>query len=246
MPLQDKVALITGGATGIGRATAIRFAREGSRVGILDVNDEEGVAAAAEIVAGGGQGLYRHADVRNEDEVRGGVQAVLDRWGRLDVLVTSAGILQGAFVDVTAFDAEMFARVLEVNVLGTFLACKHAAAPLERSGGGVVLAIASGAGVRGGSSSLAYGASKGGVNGFCMTLERQLSARGIRVVVVCPGGIDTPMKRQNVRDAALVAGRDPEAALATAGLGAPDGVARVLAFLASEAGSYVLSPVFTR
>ena len=244
--LEGKVALITGGATGIGRATALRFAREGARVAIADVNTADGRAAISEIAAGGGETLFQQCDVTTEDEVRGAVEAVRERWGGLHVLVTCAGILRGAFQDAAGLEREVFGRVLEVNLLGTFLCCKYGAPVIEASGGGVILCIASGGGVRGPSSSLAYGASKAGVHGFCLTLERQLAPKGIRVNVVCPGTIDTPMKRENVRDAALAGGRDPEEALREAALGDPDGVARILAFLASPDGDYVTGTVFTR
>jgi NAD(P)-dependent dehydrogenase (short-subunit alcohol dehydrogenase family) len=154
-------------------------------------------------------------------------------------------VLLGAFQAVTEVERESFARVLEVNVLGTFLFCKHAV-PLLARPGGVVLCLASHAGVKGPSSSLAYGASKSAVEGFCKTLERQLAPEGVRVNLVCPGSIDTPMKRQNVLDRAAAEGRTPDAVLADVPLGEPDGVARVLAFLASEDAGYVIGAVFTR
>lgn len=244
--LDRKIVLITGGASGIGRAAALLFARAGARVAIADVNAADAQSAVAAMAAQGGEGLFHRCDVTSEDDVRGAVEAVRERWGGLHVLVTCAGILRGAFQDAAGLEREVFGRVLDVNLVGTFLCCKHAAPLMEASGGGVILCIASGGGVRGPSSSLAYGASKAGVHGFCLTLERQLGPRGIRVNVVCPGTIDTPMKRENVRDAARAGGRDPEEALQEAALGDPDGVARVLAFLASPNGDYVTGTVFTR
>jgi NAD(P)-dependent dehydrogenase (short-subunit alcohol dehydrogenase family) len=117
---------------------------------------------------------------------------------------------------------------------------------IERAGGGVLLLLASGAGVRGGSSSLVYGASKGGVNGLAMTLTAQLAPRGIRLHVICPGSVDTPMKRDNIRKGALRAGRSPEDAVAASTLADPAGVARVLTFLASRDADFALGTVFTR
>jgi NAD(P)-dependent dehydrogenase (short-subunit alcohol dehydrogenase family) len=246
MRLNGRVALITGGASGIGRAAALRFAREGAVVAIADLNEPEGHSAAEAIALAGGSGLFLRCDVTREEEVSAVVAAVRDRWGGLHVLVNAAGILQGAYQPVDELELSTFERVLDVNVLGTFLFCKHAAPLIEASGGGVILCIASGAGVRGPSSSLAYGASKSAVQGFCHTLERQLSPRGIRVNVVCPGSIDTPMKRQNLIDGALAHGLDPAEALAGRALGDPDGVAKILAFLASEDAGYLVDTVFTR
>jgi len=246
MPLEGRVALITGAASGIGRAAALRMARLGAATALVDLDEPEGTRVAAAIAAEGGRARFFRADVSREEEVKSAVEAAVEAFGALHVLVNAAGILQGAYQPVARLEAGTFARVLEVNLLGTFLACKHAAPRIQQAGGGVILCIASHAGVKGGSSSLAYGASKGGVQGFCYTLERELAPRGIRVNVVCPGSIDTPMKRRNLREAAEAAGRDLEEALAAAALGDPDGVARVLAFLASSEADYVVGTLFTR
>ena len=243
MRLFGKRVLITGGASGIGRCAALRLAGEGAAVAIVDL-DPAGETVAAEITADGGEALFLRCDVTREEDVRAACARFTERFGALDVLITSAGILQGAFQQVDDLEPATFQRVLDVNVRGTYLFC-HCAAPLLRSGG-VVLCLSSGGGVRGPSSSLAYGASKAAVHGFCMTLQAQLAPRGIRVNTVCPGSLDTPMKRQNLRDAARVEGKDPDELLAAAGLGDPDGVAKVLAFLASEEAEYVSGTVFTR
>src|SRR5207244_11636417 len=118
-------------------------------------------------------------------------------------VVHAAGVLLGAYRELEELDLETWNRVLAVNLTGTFLCAKHASGPLAEARG-AFLCLASGAGVRGGSSSLAYGASKGGVNGLMMTLAPQFAARGIRARVLCPGAIDTPMKRQNLADAVRV------------------------------------------
>ena len=133
-----------------------------------------------------------------------------------------------------------------VNLTGSFLVAKAVVPAMKRAGRGVIILVASGAGVRGGSSSVAYGSSKGAVHGLAMVLEPQLAPLGIRVNDVCPGSLDTPLKRQNVIDGAVAHGEDPDAALARAGLGDPRGVARVLAFLASDDADYVRGSIFTR
>lgn len=246
MQLAGRTAFITGGAAGIGRATALRFAEAGAAVAIFDLSATEGAAVVEEIRAAGGRAIYQAGSVTDPVAVKAAVAHAVSEFGGIHVLVTCAGILQGAFQQVDELDLETFDRVLAVNVRGTFVACQHAAPAIEASGGGVVLCIASGGGVQGPSSSLVYGASKAAVHGFCRTLEKQLGERGIRVNVVCPGTIDTAMKRQNVHDAARFHGEDPDEALVAARLGDPDGVAKVLTFLASSDADYVLGTVFTR
>jgi len=244
--MTGRVVLITGGAAGIGLAAAREVAAAGGRVALADVDAAAGEAAAAGLRAAGADVWFQPCDVRDDAAVADLVAGVESHFGALHVLIAGAGILQGAFEAVDALDPATFRRVLEVNLVGAFLCCRHATPLIERSGGGAVVCIASGGGVRGPSSSLAYGASKAGLHGFCLTLEQQLGPRGIRVNVVCPGAIDTAMKRANLRDAARHRGEDPEAALAGAALGDPAGVARLLAFLASPAADYVTGAVFTR
>jgi NAD(P)-dependent dehydrogenase (short-subunit alcohol dehydrogenase family) len=244
--LQDKVAIITGGARGIGGATARRFAAEGARVVIGDLLADDGDKTVAAIAAAGGSATFVQVDVTQEADCRRLAETAVEQYGRLDVVVTCAGILQGAYAAIEELDVETFDRVQSVNVRGTFLAVKHAVPQLKKHRSGVVLCISSGAGVRGPSSSIAYGTSKAGVHGLVMTLQPRLEALGIRVHAICPGSLDTVLKRENVADGARAAGRDPTEALAKAQLGDPDGVAKVLAFLASDDADFVRGTIFTR
>jgi NAD(P)-dependent dehydrogenase (short-subunit alcohol dehydrogenase family) len=244
--LQGKVAVITGGARGIGGATARQFAADGAKVVIGDLLEDEGQETQAAIKKAGGQATFVKTDVTREEDCRALAQAAMEAYGQLNVVVTCAGILHGAYVALEELDFEVFERVQAVNVRGTFLTVKHAVPHIKHSGGGVVLCISSGAGVRGSSSSIAYGTSKAGVHGMVMTLQPRLEPQGIRVHAICPGNIDTVLKRENVADAARVAGRDVPLALANASLGAPEGVAKVLAFLASDDADYVRGTIFTR
>jgi NAD(P)-dependent dehydrogenase (short-subunit alcohol dehydrogenase family) len=245
--LTGRTALIVGGASGIGRAAALRFAAEDAGVIVADRDAAEGERVVAEIRAAGGRAAFVAVDVTDEDGVRRMADEAAQPLGPFSILVHTAGILRGDFEPITEMSSATWRQVIDVNLTGTFLCAKYAVPVIERAGGGVMLLLASGAGVRGGSSSLAYGASKGGVNGLGMTLAAQLAPRGIRVHVICPGGVNTPMKRENIRKAALRAGQPPPSdEVAGANLADPEGIARVLAFLASSEGDYAVGNVFTR
>ncbi len=243
--LTGKVIVVTGGASGIGRAAVKRCAALGARVVLGDVAEAEGEAVAAAVRAREDRALFVPCDVTSEAQCGALMAAALEAHGRLDVLIACAGILQGAFVDVADLEDERFAHVIDVNLRGAFLSVKHAVRGMD--GGGVILLLASGAGVTGSSSSVAYGASKGAVHGLGLVLQPRLAGRGIRVNTVAPGAIATPLKEQNVRDAGRA--RDASAAeieAAQRALGDPAGVARVLAFLASDDADYVRGTIFTR
>ena len=248
MRLQNKIAVVTGGATGIGAATALMYAREGATVVIADVNEADGRATVQSIEAEGGTAQFVWTDVSQEADVAEMIEAVEESFGRLDVLVTCAGILLGAAIRIDQFDAEAWDKVITVNLRGTFLCTKHAVPLMEKSGGGVVVLIASGAGVTGPSASVAYGASKGGVRGLGFTLKHQVESLNIRVHVVCPGNLNTPLKLRAIADIAERAGESPEAAVAAAQstLSKPEEVAKVLTDLASDAGANAEELVFTK
>lgn len=243
--IRGKTILITGAAQGIGEATARLCAERGAKVLLADVKQEKGEAAAASIRQNGGDATFYPVDVRYADAV----QALFDRVQadveQLDVLICAAGVLQGQFLQPEEFPLETFELVMDVNVKGTFL-CTKAATPLLAASKGVMILIASGAGVTGGSSSIAYGTSKGGVNGMGMTLAGHLAPRGIRVNVVCPGGIATEMKLGVIQTQAERQGKDFDNLVAASELGDPIGVARLLAFLASSEADYVRQRMFTR
>ncbi|MGH2356080.1 MAG: SDR family NAD(P)-dependent oxidoreductase [Chloroflexota bacterium] len=244
--LDGKVAVVTGGARGIGGATAQRFAAEGAKVVIGDILEGEAAETLSAIKVAGGEALFVKTDVTREEDCRLLAETAAEQFGGLHVLVTCAGILHGAYKALEDLELDVFERVQQVNVRGTFLAVKHAVPYIKRSGGGVVLCISSGAGVKSSSSSIAYGTSKAGVHGLVMTLQSRLESQRIRVHAICPGSIDTVLKRQNVADGARASGRELPESMAGAGLGDPDGVAKVLAFLASDDADYVRGTIFTR
>ncbi len=246
--LNDKVAVITGGSTGIGAATAIQYADSGGKIVIGDINELDGQETVKLIKKKGGEALFCKTDITLEDEVSNLMKSAEDTYGRIDTLVTSAGILEGASVRIEDFDAATFDSVIDVNLKGTFFAIKHAIPIMGDTGGGVILCIASGAGIHGGSSSVAYASSKGGVNGLLMTVANQVGGQNIRMHTICPGGLATPLKLGQIAQSARRDGNDPDIAVENAlkSLADPVGVARVLTFLASEEGSYIRGLISTR
>ncbi len=244
--IRGKKILITGAAQGIGEATARLCAQRGASVLLVDVKAEKGEAVAASIRESGGQATFHALDVRDEAAVQALFAQVEASHGHLDVIICAAGVLLGAFLQPEEFPTDIFDFVMAVNVRGTFLCTKYATPLIAKSKRGVMILIASGAGVLGGSSSIAYGTSKGAVNGMSMVLAGHLASRNIRVNAVCPGGIATEMKLTNIQDAAEKQGRPYEEMLANSNLGEPIGVARLLAYLASDDGDYVRRTLFTR
>lgn len=242
--IQGKIILITGAAQGIGEATARLCAERGARVILADVKDK-GEDVAASIRESSGDATFYKVDVRFQDQVVTLFEQVKASHSGLDVLVCAAGVLQGQFLQPEEFPLETFEFVMDVNVKGTFLCTKYAT-PLLADSQGVMLLIASGAGVIGGSSSIAYGTSKGAVNGLGMVLASHLAPRKIRVNVICPGSLNTEMKRSVIQTQAERQGRDADTLIAASELGDPVGVARLLAYLASDDGDYVRRNLFTR
>jgi NAD(P)-dependent dehydrogenase (short-subunit alcohol dehydrogenase family) len=246
--LTGKVVLVTGGAHGIGGATAAICAARGAWVIVADTDEEAGANHVARINADGGTGHFKHTNVRDEASVQSLMAEVRQRYGTLDVLICAAAVFRGGGLQPEDFPLDDLDLVMDINFKGVFLCIKYGTPLLAASRRGVIVLFASRAGVTGPSSSLAYGASKGAVNGLGLTLTEYLAPRGIRVHVVCPGGIATPLKldalvRQGARE-----GRTPEKVLtqAHAELGTPDGVARVVAFLATDEADYIRGAVFTR
>lgn len=248
LDLTDKVVLITGGAQGIGEATTRLCAERGAAVVIVDYNRDGGEKVAASIRESGGKADFVATDVRDADQVKAAVDFVQQKYGRLDKMVCAAGVLLGPWLQPEEFPIDDFEKVLDINIKGAFLCSKYATPMLEASGDGVVIVVASGAGVKGGSSSLAYGASKGGANGFGMTLEGHLSKRGIRVNVICPGNIVTDMKMSVDIAAAKREGRPESDAWEKAEreYGTPPGMAKIIAFMISDEADYLRGTLFTR
>jgi 3alpha(or 20beta)-hydroxysteroid dehydrogenase len=227
--LADKVVVVTGSSQGQGAAEARHFRHLGAKVIMADVSDAEGQALADEIGA-----TYRHVDVSSGSDWEGLMDQVMADHGRLDVLVNNAAIYWTRTIEDES--VEDFDRLIGVNLRGTFLGIKSAIGPMRASGGGSIVNIASVAGVRGFQMHAAYGSSKWAIRGLTKTAAAELGADGIRVNVVVPGTIDSPM--------AWSGGPKPEeedayAHLPIGRVGESEEVAALVAFLASDASGYI-------
>ena len=238
MDLTGKIIAVVGGATGIGKATAEICAARGAQVFVADFNEVEGQATANSIGA-----TYLKVNVTDEASVAAAFATIAERYGRLDGLVQTAGILKGAFVTIEDFTAEMFRQVYDVNVTGSFLCAKHAAPLMKKNGKGVIVLISSAA-AYGASSSFAYGSSKGGVTSLGITMQAKLADDNIRVNTVHPGSIATRMKLSVIEEEARLFGKP--GSHGSAKLGEPEGVGKLLAWLVSDDADYVRGALHTR
>ena len=245
--LNGKAAFITGGASGFGRAAALRFAREGAKVGLLDVAEEGGYATARAVEQAGGEALFVPADVRDEPAVRAAIDAAADRFGRLDILFNNAGRpsphRQTPVEDVPAEDWD---GILDINLKGMFHAAKAAVPHMRRAGGGAIVNTASFAGLVA-IGAVSYAASKGGLIAFTRTLASQLAPAGIRVNAVAPGytNIFTAegdaarrSEEDRRRQTANMAAQIPLGRVGTA-----DDIVNAVLYLASDEASFITGHV---
>jgi NAD(P)-dependent dehydrogenase (short-subunit alcohol dehydrogenase family) len=238
--LDGRRVVVVGGASGIGLATVRAAAAAGAVVAVLDADGAGARRAAAEA---GPAARARKVDIAREDEVAAALDEVAAELGGIDAVLHVAGVMRGQGLDVGEVTAQLWAEVIAINLTGPFLVTKHATRHLT-PGRGVVVLVGSKAGVDQGSGSIPYGASKGGLRGLALTLDRQLRPRGIRVHTLCPGDIDTPLMRRSL-DEARANGTDPGVVAAIeAGLGRPEDVASALVMLASPAGDGVVGTVY--
>lgn len=234
----DKSIIVTGAASGIGRAAAMLFASEGGRVVCADWSDAAEATAQA-ILDAGGTAIATKIDAGREDDVVATVALAIAQFGRLDVMFANAGI-SGGMANIFDTDVALITEVLRVNLIGPYLAVKHAAPRIAEQGGGAIVLTASVAGIRSGAGSPAYSASKAGVINLAMTSAQQLSGSNVRVNAICPGLTETGMTKPTF-DYAREAGKMEKVGRLNPLRRAaqPDELARVALFLASDDASYV-------
>ena len=244
--LQGNVAIVTGASSGIGRATAEHLAAAGAAVVLAARREDELTELADAIREAGGRAEVAPTDVSSADEVERMVARAVDAFGRLDCAVNAAGI-EGELAPITEMSEEAWDRVLDINLKGTFLCLQHEArAMLEAGNGGSIVNVGSVNSFLGGPWVSAYAASKHGQVGLTSSASAELASQGIRVNLVCPGMVDTPMHRR-VRE---MVGDEPfEAAFATRvhsrRVGQPEEIARLVVFLCSDAASYITGASLT-
>ena len=235
MRLKGKVALISGGARGMGAAEAKLFAQEGAKVTIGDILEDEGRKTEAEINESGGECIFVRLDVTNESDWQNAVSAAVDRFGKLDVLVNNAGILIRKSIEETT--VEDWDRIMGINVKGVFLGTKHAIPAMRSSGGGSIVNISSTAGLVGSlEGSPSYTATKGAVRLFTKAIAIQHAKDGIRCNSVHPGPIDTEMIRDTITDADRWAARLRRLPMGRVGTAAD--IAYGVLYLASDEASF--------
>jgi NAD(P)-dependent dehydrogenase (short-subunit alcohol dehydrogenase family) len=241
--LQGKTALVTGAASGIGRASAQLFAAEGAAVVALDKAPEVEATVAA-IRAAGGRAVALIKDSSSETDIAGAIATALKQFGSLDVCYANAGV-SGGMVPMQEQTAEHWAQILKINLIGAFLAVKHASAEMVKHGKGSIMLTASVAGLRSGAGGMPYSASKAGVISLAQTAANQLAGSGVRVNAICPGLIETGMTRP-IFEQARARGSDKKIGqlnpLRRAGV--PGEIAQMALFLASDAASYVNGQAF--
>jgi len=237
--LEGRVAVITGAGSGIGLATARRFAAEGAKVVCVDLDEESGAKAANEV-----GGLFIQADVTDEDAVRAMYQTAVDTYGSLDITFNNAGISPPDDDSILVTGLDAWKRVQDVNLTSVYLCCKYAIPHMQRQGKGSIINTASFVAVMGAATSqISYSASKGGVLAMSRELGVQFAREGIRVNALCPGPVNTPLLQE-------LFAKDPERAarrLVHIPLGRfaePDEIAAAVAFLASDDSSFMTANTF--
>ena len=244
MLLKDRVAFVTGAASGIGRAAALLLAREGARVGALDADGDDLKKTVAEIEAAGRSALALIADVSDAAQVRGAVERVAAEWGRVDVVFANAGV-NGVWAPLEELEPDEWDTTLDINLKGTYLTVKYAAPYLKRRGGSVVITSSvNGTRMFSNTGATAYACSKAGQVAFARMVALELAPDKVRVNVICPGAIETNIdenteKRELEEVKAPVEFPEGKVPLTHGKPGSAEQVAQLVLFLASDASSHI-------
>ncbi|MCC6868663.1 MAG: 3-oxoacyl-ACP reductase FabG [Burkholderiales bacterium] len=233
MRLESKVSIITGAGQGIGQATALKFAKEGAKVAVCDINMEKVAETVRLLKEMGGEAIGFKVDVTDKDSIAAMIQGVMAKWGRIDTLVNNAGIVQDA--QFKKMSEDQFDRVIDVNLKGVYNCTKAVVDIMLQQNSGVILNASSIVGIYGNFGQTNYAATKFGVIGMVKTWARELGRKGIRANAICPGFVETPilatMPEKVVR---MMEDRVPMGRLAR-----PEEIANTYAWLASDEASYI-------
>lgn len=241
--VEGKVALVTGGASGIGRATALAFAREGAKLVVADMNVEGGQQTVHMITEQGGEAIWVQTDVTQPTAVKALISKTVETYGRLDCAHNNAGISGGGHALTAEYSEERWHQVIAVNLTGVWLCMKYEIPQILSQGSGAIVNTASVAGLIGGRGLAAYVASKHGVVGLTKTAALEYAQQGIRVNCVCPGVIHTPMTARGLSDPerrARIIATEP-----IGRVGTPEEVAEAVVWLCSDAASFVTGHTMT-
>lgn len=245
MQLQDKVALVTGAGSGIGKAAAVRFGAEGAKVAVLSRTEEELEETVSEIKAAGGDAFAIQADISNAQQMEQAVKQVIDRWGRLDVVFANAGV-NGVWASLEELTPEDWDHTQAINLRGTFLTVKYAVPHMKAHGGSIIITSSvNGTRIFSNTGATAYSVSKAGQVAFTKMVALELARYKIRVNVICPGAITTEIdentERKDLQEIKekVEFGEGARIPLTRGNPGSPEQVAQLVLFLASDASDHI-------
>ncbi|GIN40810.1 SDR family NAD(P)-dependent oxidoreductase [Heyndrickxia oleronia] len=243
MELLNKIAIITGAGSGIGRASSLKLANDGAKVVLVDFNKESGEETLKLVKEQGGEGIFVQADVSKSEDVKRYVNEAVETFGRIDIFFNNAGIIQ-KFAPLTEIEESEFDRLVSVNIKGVFLGLQHVIKVMESQGSGSIINTASTAGIRSEHSLAAYSATKHAVVGLTKSASLEYVKKGIRINAICPGGVQTGITK-SVAEMFETSGYVPEEIpnMRIGRYAEPEELAEMVSFLASDRASYMTGSI---